>query len=96
MKKQEKTLLYIAAGLAGVYLITRNQRQQQTPPILPPAQPQQNVWGALGTGLQALFGYLGTRPPRTGALGFENASERAVTDYKIPAENEETEIIKWN
>lgn len=98
MKKQEKTLLYIAAGLAGVYIITRSlqPREETTQQFYEAPQPQANVWQALGSGFQGLFEYLKTRPPRTGALGFENASERAVTDYKIPAENEEAEIIKWN
>lgn len=83
-KKKDNTLLYIAAGLAGVYILgtTLQQRQQTIQPQIPVSSPP-NVWDAVGTGLNALFGYLGSRPPRTNGMLTDSASERVIFSEQV-------------
>lgn len=83
-KKKDNTLLYIAAGLAGVYIVgkTLQPRQQFTQPQIP-VTPERNVWDAVSTGLGALFGYLGSRPPRTNGMLTDSASERVIFSEQV-------------
>lgn len=98
MAKKDNTILYIGAGLAAVYLITRQQQQPtQIAPITPATGWQDVAMGAVNILGQILPGLIGGGQSGAGTPGIGNAPQNAVNNYKVPAEQFTGEAFaKWN
>ena len=93
---KNNTLLYIGAGLAAVYLITRQQNSRSTYlPAAPPASPKTTGWDVAGQAINILGTIL---PGLIGAGNRQSTGVGSVTQNSIDITPEFTDngFMNWN